>query len=306
VYFQWDAASNSRLNILGAQSPAHLRAAILDGSGETEAKKLGSAIHMSVLEPELFSVRYLRQQQCSAYTEKGKGPRCTNPGKYVLPDRSTFFCGTHRGEHGILTDVTVLSADDAGTCEQVKAALARKRRAANLIGAGGDFEVSIVWHEQVDIRTPEGERVTVTVPVKARLDYYSPNLQGGTVVDVKSAEVASEQEFTRAIFRYRYYVQGGLYLRGCRRLPRPLPAQHFCFLAVEKKPPYEVGVFRLTEGALDAGEEMAMKYLRLYAQCQYTGEWPGYPDRVRDVALPDWAWKQMDDELQQLEEVWPQ
>lgn len=303
VYHQWDACSNSRLQLI-RRSPAHLRSHILTASGETDALRLGSAVHMAILEPEIFSVRYAEKKQCKEYTEKGKGPRCTKLGKHLLMS-GEVVCGTHLGGQPINENVALLDPDDWAACREMRAAVTRKRRAAGLVGAAGDFELSIVWDEEVPI-VVDGKRITTTVRCRGRLDHYSPDLDGGTILDLKTTEDAEEEEFAKSIYKWNYHWQGGLYSRGCGKLPRPLPVKHYAILAMEKKPPYEVGVFRLTEGALDAGEQMAMKYLQLYARCQYTGDWPGYPDRVRDVALPDWAWKQMDDELQQLEEAWPQ
>ena len=301
MYQQWDACSNGRLQQI-RRSPAHLKAHILKGSGETDALRFGSAAHMAILEPEIFGERYQEKKQCKEYTEKGKGPRCTKQGKHLLLTGETV-CGVHLGGQPINENVTLLDPEDWAACREMRAAVARKRRAANLVGAAGDFELSIVWDEQVPILVG-GKKLTVSVRCKGRLDHYSPDLDGGTILDLKTTEDAEEEEFTSSIYKWGYHWQGGLYVRGCKALN--LPVRHFAILAMEKKPPYEVGVFRLTEGALDGGEQMAMKYMSLYAQCQHTGEWPGYPDRVRDVAIPDWAWKKMDDELQQLEEAWPQ
>lgn len=300
VYHAWDAASNGQLQII-KRSPAHLKAVRVHGSNETEALRFGAAAHMAILEPELFSVRYAPKAQCSALTAKGKGPRCESNGKFLLLS-GDMVCGTHRADQPLDTTKELMDPADYAAVWEMRGSLSRKRRAANLVGAAGDFEVSIVWDEVIEIRLPGGELVEVTVRVKGRIDHYSPDLERGTALDVKTTEDAEEQAFTRSIYRYGYHCQGGLYMRGLHALN--LPAAHYTILAAEKTPPYEVGVFRMTEGALDAGEQTAMKLLKLYALCKHTGEWPGYQDRVRDVTLPDWAWKATDDELQRLEETW--
>jgi hypothetical protein len=41
--------------------------------------------------------------------------------------------------------------------------------------------------------------------------------------------------------------------------------------------------------------------MRRYAECLRTDEWPGYPDEVVDIALPHYAWGQIDEQLAELE-----
>ena len=298
LYRQWDCCSNGRLQEI-KRSPAHLRASVLNGRKETDALRFGSAAHMAILEPELFSVRYVAKTRCAAFT--GKDERCRSIGSVLLAS-GDIVCRTHLRDHPINEVVTLLSEEDHKACQEMRAALARKRRAANLVGAAGAFELSIVWDEQVEVRLPEGEVVEVPVRMKGRIDHYSPDLERGTLLDVKTTADASEESFTRAIYAYGYHIQGGLYMRGAKALG--LPATHYTILAAEKEPPFEVGVFRLTEGALDAGEQTAMKLLALYARCKHLNDWPGFPDRVRDISLPEWAWRATDDELQRLEEAW--
>jgi hypothetical protein len=46
----------------------------------------------------------------------------------------------------------------------------------------------------------------------------------------------------------------------------------------------------LTEEALNAGWKEIEPLLDVYRKCLETNEWPGYADRVLDIALPAWAW----------------
>lgn len=299
VYLQWDAASKGRLVLL-KRSPAHLREHILRDSAETDALRFGSAAHMAVLEPELFSVRYARKEQCAAHTDGGEGPRCRSQGKY-LTATGRVLCGTHYDGEEQLNDTTILLAPEQyAACLAMRRVFAGKLKASGLLEGAGEFELSLVWHERVEV-TVEGEVVEVTVPCKARIDRYSA-VGGGTLGDMKTTTDASRYKFERAIFRYFYHTQGWFYMRGARAVN--LPARHFAILAAEKEPPYEVNVYRLTEGALDAGGEVALQLLKLYARCQHTSTWPGYQDRVQDIALPDWAWRATDDDLGELEETW--
>jgi hypothetical protein len=75
-----------------------------------------------------------------------------------------------------------------------------------------------------------------------------------------------------------------------------IPAEHFVIVAVEKEPPYAVAVYRVLDAAIDAGREQIAGLLKTYATCVALDEWPGYAEQVVDVALPAWAWNQIDEE----------
>ena len=292
IYAAWPYVSRSGL-LLMRRSAAHYKAK--RDRKPTNAMKLGSAAHMAILEPELFSERYAAKGTCEEFTGKGDD-RCKNSAAVML-ESGQGVCRTHLKKDAPVNErVELLDASDFEACTAMRRVVAGKLRANGLISGEGEFELSIVWDEQVEV-VAAGARVTVTVRCKARLDRFSA-LGGGTLLDIKTTQDASRHSFTKAIFDYDYHVQGGFYMRAARQVG--LPAQHYALLPIEKEPPYEACVYRLTEGALDAGEEIAMALLGKLALCQHTGTWPGYEDRVEDIALPDWAWRKMDDELQEL------
>ena len=132
---------------------------------------------------------------------------------------------------------------------------------------------------------------------KARLDSYTPH-GGGVVVDLKGTPDARRDAFEKSIFRYGYNRQVWWYREGA--LAVGLPAAHVVILAIEKERPWESVLYRVTEGALDAGQQMGEELLRVYGVCYETKSWGGYPDVVQEVALPDWAWKQIDERLEEL------
>ena len=292
VYFAWDCASRSRLEKL-RRSPAHM---IAGDDKETDAMRFGRACHMAILEPEIFGVRYAAKKQCSAFT--GNNERCKSQGS-VLLESGDVVCKTHLREQPINLTTELMGVEEYGACQQMRARVAGKMRASGLIAGHGEFELSIVWDEAVVIDV-DGLKVTVPVRCKARIDRFTA-VGDGTIVDLKTTQDASRASFTKAIWDYSYHVQGGMYMRGARAVK--LPAQHYVIMAVEKNAPWEAGVFRLTEGALDAGEQLSVALLRKYAHCQHTGVWPGYADVVEDISLPDWAWRKVDEELTELGEV---
>ena len=288
-YHAWSAASNSRLNHL-RRSPAHLRAYLEAEHVETEALRVGSATHTAILEPDLFGSRYVSSDQCEA--SKKNGERCTNPG-VRLHSHLGWLCGVHaKGETAFDESKIVLSLKDLDACKGARDAVYAHPKARALLGGDGEAELSALWTD------PES-----SVLCKGRFDRWSPVLAGGVIVDIKTTIDASPREFERTIFSRKYYAQGAMYLAGARALG--IQVEHYVIIAVEKTPPFGCLVYRLTEGALDAGASEIKPLLRLYGelQAQPRNEWPGYPQDVVDVALPPWAWNVVDETAKELEEA---
>ena len=140
--------------------------------------------------------------------------------------------------------------------------------------------------------------------------------------DLKTTEDASPEGFAKSIANWRYDVQHAYYIDGtrlaleqgkcnppqegkaelsvywtdpvtgvlCRCRPdfwRGYP-KHFAFIAVEKKPPYAVGVYVLDSEGVDIGRAQYQHDLRVYAECVRSGEWPGYGDKIQTISLPGW------------------
>lgn len=140
--------------------------------------------------------------------------------------------------------------------------------------------------------------------------------------DLKTTEDASPEGFSKSIANWRYDVQHAYYMDGtrlaleqgkcnppqegkaelsvywtdpvtgvlCRCRPdfwRGYP-KHFAFIAVEKKPPYAVGVYVLDSEGVEIGRAQYQHDLRVYAECVRSGVWPGYGDKIQTISLPGW------------------
>lgn len=265
-YHRWDAASNSRLSKL-RRSPAHLKAYMEEPPPMTDALRIGRATHAAILEPDDFARLYV----C--------GPEGDRRTKAVKEQWDAL-----EDQYGV---GYVLKPFDYNVCLRVRDAVHVHTKATGMISGPGQVELSMLWEDD-----------NTGLLCKARWDRYSPEIAGGAIVDIKTTRDASSREFERSLFSLGYHRQGAFYLMGGEA--RKLPARHFVILAVEKAPPYAVAVYRLTEGALSAGEEQIRPLLVKYAECKARGEWPGYPDEVQDIAIPAWAWGVVDDESREV------
>jgi hypothetical protein len=267
AYHKWPCASNSRLSKL-LRSPAHLKAYLDEPQDDTAALIMGRAAHSAILEPDSFAKLY------------GRAPddldRRTKIGKQTWDDLLNTF-----GE-GFL-----LKAADYDASLRMRDSVHAHANAAKLLAGDGDVEFSVVWDAHC-----YGDEKDDLVRCKARLDKFSPAIAGGVIVDVKTTRDASPREFERSIFAYGYHRQAALYLDAAQAAG--IDAEHFVIIAVEKESPWAVGVYRLTDGAIEAGREQVMKLLKTYAMCEALQSWPAYGEDVKDIAIPTWAWSQLD------------
>lgn len=142
------------------------------------------------------------------------------------------------------------------------------------------------------------------------------------VVDLKTTDDASLEGFSKSIANWRYDVQHPYYLDGLRQALQQsgdqAPAEgaaelsaywvdqatgmlcrcrpdfwrgepkHFVFIAVEKRPPYAVGVYVLDEESVELGRAQYRADLERFAECVRTDNWPGYGDKIQKISVPAW------------------
>lgn len=167
------------------------------------------------------------------------------------------------------------------------AVMAHQAAGALLTGAPGKAEQSVYW---IDAETG--------LLCRCRPDFWR---QDGIVVDVKTCEDASPEGFAKAVANWRYHVQHPFYTDGINAMREqllaketppadiPAPVRAFVFLAVEKKPPYAVGVYVLEHEAVELGHLEYRRDLATLKQCIDSDTWPGYGDAIQPLQLPRWA-----------------
>lgn len=278
-YHALDAASNSRLCQL-RRSPAHLKAYLSEPSRDTLALKIGRAVHTAILEPDHFNQNFVIPTQCEGVTAKKE--QCRNPGVLYRAETG-WLCGIHG--KGLASDESriALSPDAYATCIRARDAIHKHPTAAKLIAGMTDVELSVVWDD-----------AETGVRCKARFDGYVPNVAGGCIIDIKTTTDASPREFERAIFSRGYDLQGAHYLAGADAVD--IPAAHFVHIAVEKEVAV-AAVYRLKDEVVTAGYARLQQLLKVYKHCLTTGEYPGYSDEIVDIGIPEWSWRQIDQEM---------
>ena len=251
-YHRWTGASQSRLKVLRDKSPAHLRWQMDHPEEQTDAMRLGAAVHTCVLEPDLFPCVYVRAIEGDGRTKAIKDARTQqaldNPGATILP------------------------ADDFDTCLAIRDSVGRHPSAKHLLA--GERERSAIWTD------PE-----TGVRCRGRFDDIAREF--GAITDLKTCMDASPNRFPRDLYIYGYHIQAAMYLRGAVELG--LGCDTFGFVAVEKEPPYAVAVYQLAAPAIHDGVRELNRLLAIWAQCEASGEWPGYDTNIVTIDLPGYA-----------------
>jgi len=246
--------SNSALKHV-RRSPAHYKAWI-DGTApdkDTPALAFGRAFHMAILEPEKFSSAYVEMPKFDGRTKEGKASRAA-----------------WEAQH---SDAEPLLFDDMLTITAMSESVRRHPLASQMIREG-QAELTLAWKDE-----------ETWLSCKSRLDYYVEPL--AMIVDVKSTENASWDDFRRDVAKYGYHVQDALYRSAALALD--MPVQHFVLLAVEKSPPYAVATFTLDAEGIGRGYQAARRDIDTLAHCMKTGRWPGYSETIQTIEVPFWA-----------------
>ena len=181
---------------------------------------------------------------------------------------------------------TVLSQDQWDQLHNMRdAVMAHPAASALLTGAPGVAERSVYWRDPV-----------TGLLCRCRPDFWR---EDGIIVDVKTTDNASAEEFARSIANWRYHVQHPFYMDGINLMRDQAgveckPIKAFLFLAVEKSArvvngvALGVAVYVLDNESVELGRIEARQDMERIAECKRTGVWPGYGDKIQPLSLPQW------------------
>lgn len=253
-YINLDALSRSRLGAM-LLSPAHFATPTSDRP--TRATKRGSALHTALFFPEEFEEDFVRF------------PAEADRRLKVWKDAWADACARKGEEY-------VLKHEDYNNVLMMADAMRERSSYQELLEGNHAFEVTVVWND------PD-----TGLLCKARPDIV--NLDKQIVGDVKTSKNASFDGFTKAIWEYQYYRQDVWYCQGLEvATDGAFKAKEFRFCVVESTDPFPCGFYTIHEDARRYAEFEIRSLMAKLRQCHDTGEWPGYPDEVHALSLPDW------------------
>jgi hypothetical protein len=243
--------SKSGLDIINI-SPAHFKFGA--SKPATKAMNLGSAIHSAILEPELFAKDYLLLRE--------------------VQDRRV---SAYKDAAKNFPAERILTAPEVDLVSGMQESLTMNPKARYWLDKPGQSEVSLFT------KCP-----AAGLNVRVRFDRITDD---GYVIDLKSTKSADPEEFSKAIYNFRYHVQDAIY-SDAYEWHTGEKLKGFVFLAVESDVPHVSMPYELDDISKSIGRAEYRKNLETLAECLRTGNWPAYPtvgDEAELISLPEWA-----------------
>ena len=215
---------------------------------ETASLIIGELVHTLVLEPHLFSERYIVNPGFDRRTKEGK----LEYAEFQLASEGKRIIEANHYEEAVHIAESVNN-------HEFKQYLQKGYRVENSIY----FE-----HELTGLQC------------KVRPDAWL----GDIVIDLKTTTDASFRSFQSSAVNYGYFLQAGMIKRALESLKKPL--RNFIFVVVEKEAPYAIGIYKLDDEALEYGAnefDTLMVELNKYIQ---KNEFPDYG--IQTLSIPTW------------------
>lgn len=177
-----------------------------------------------------------------------------------------------------------LLGHDADTVAAMVAAIRAHPDAGPLVAEGtGVPERGLLWTDP-----------TTGVPCKALVDWTADN--GRYMLDLKTCPSAAPGGLPRYVANLGYGIQGRWYLEGGRHHGLVDENAVFLWVFVEREEPHLVTVARLSRRDLERAAEPCRLAREMWRDCMASGLWPGYPTGIHEISLPDWAWRQYEED----------
>lgn len=259
-YLAHPAPSRSTLWRIWSESPYDYQWGQDHGEDkETDAMLLGSAIHLAVLEPDLFLTHV---DTWDARRIKVHAERLG----IDAPKAST-------ARKGKLWDAVKAEADASGVlmltpAQYERAKLVRdwiiQRKGIRRIFATGQAEKSLLWTDPA-----------TGVELLARPDFIT---QSGLIVDIKTTNDlgplrAEPWKLMRKAKEFGYFAQASMMLDGARACGIDASEVHLFWVRSTGAP--WARLTKVPESAIEEGRAVYREAAATWKKCMETGEWPG-------------------------------
>ena len=236
------------------ESPAHYKAALDFKMMPTPAMEMGTAAHCLILDgQEAFDAQYCKKpDDIKLTTKEGKEWKASIGRKKIL------------GTGG---------KDDPWNAVQGMAESLRQ----------------IEWYSGTDAEYIKRNEVSIyfdwfDVRCKARLDSVLVN--EGIVLDLKTTDTVDPELFAKKVVGLGYDFQAAYYVKAAEEAyGKPF---RFIFAAVERRAPYSVDLFEVSDEMLQEGTRKCEAALRRLKRCQKNEDWSNRAPVINTLRYPGW------------------
>lgn len=267
------ALRSSVLRVFAQKTPRHARWMMEHPTPETWDTKMGSLLHLSLLEPELFERIVLVQPYF--------GHHAANATKALKAQ----WIADH-------PDAIAVKQEELDMLIAWRAELLSVPTIRVLLTCEGMNELTLVWDEPCGVRC------------KVKLDRFVEYTGKGTKVEIKTARAGDAYRFGRQALDLGYHLQDAFYMRGLEAVFGPSERRSIiCVLEKgvdaqgNRRGPDSAVAYELEPAAKHLGATIVARAIEEYAECEKLGVWPSYPPDISQLQLPAYAFKRTGDEL---------
>jgi len=267
--------SSSQLKLVATKTLAHYWADYVDPARpartETDAMRLGTELHMLLLEPGRFATEYVcdstpadaprrptEKQLASLMDPPPKAGTKARAERERIEEAAAFWRQWDQ-DHPIPPNATVLSADRWATLQGMANGLAANSMIAKILESDGIAETPIIWDDPV------------MGPCRCMPDWLTND---DWILDIKSAVTANPRRFRWQAWDLGYDIQQWFYLRGLAAIGR-VP-RRFVFATVEKTRPFVAVPFAGSDEWTRSGEQRGLAAFAALQEAKASGSWPGW------------------------------
>lgn len=240
--------------------------------------RIGTAIHMFILERDKFNDEFL------------VGIDCARRSKADKQNWIDWFCenGWDNAEQEIVdnklpaakwyeqfqasTGKHIVTPEELDALTQMAQSVSLNETAIKLLKDGVP-ESSIYWEDK-----------ETGIMLKCRPDFYNDYCS-----DLKSCQSAAPGDASRQIASLGYHISAAMYQDGILQATGEYAP--FLFIFIEKNPPYLCAVYSLNDESNSYAYAQYRQLVVKLAECLESNQWPGYDD-VLDLSLPGWVIKE--------------
>lgn len=212
---------------------------------------IGTALHLAILEPAEYEGRTVHHEYDDYKTKDSRAVR-----------EAAYEAGK-----------TPLKPLEAGLVQKLREGVLDAPEIAEKLEAPGTSEASLFWEWD-------------GIPCKCRPDRL-PN-DYSFVLDLKTANTAQPEALGRKAMVEGWFCRAAWYMAGVQAVTGVTP-QTYWFAVIEKDAPHIAQLYEMDEKALVRGEQIIMRALALFRECQHTGIWPKYRQGPSIIKLPGWS-----------------
>jgi exodeoxyribonuclease VIII len=244
-YHALEHVSSTALRTISLNNPLYYKQKQMAEKDVTKSMIMGTLVHMAILEPEEFTKNVIINPFSDKRTKE-----------YKDWAKSSDIEGK-----------TVISAGELSEIEQMKAMMFSHPVALPLFNRATMREMAIIYKDQ--------SRMTFRdYIVKAKLDLIGDDF----IADIKTSADISPHAFINTVVYSQYHLQAAFY----RYLDTCVTGKtkDFYFIAIRNQAPYDVAVYKLSNGRLDQGDRLWWKAFTAYRAAAESKIWGGYDEII--------------------------